>query len=349
MIQLKSSLIAPLLDAQPSIEDVRNSLQQAIELEHATIPTYLYGLYSLDPVKNSVIAEIIQSVVVEEMLHMTLASNLLNAIGGSPVIDKPEFIPTFPGPLPGGIDTGLIVHLAPFSMEQLETYLSIEEPENPHEYKVSAALEVEPQKFATIGQFYAAISEALGKLPEGSFHASPRNQIGPDLMKESVIVTDLKTARQAIDVIVEQGEGTSTSPADGEGDEVAHYYRFMEIKKGRALIPVPNSSPEDWEYAGEVIKLDPEGIYPIPTDPSSSKYPDGSGAKKANDTFNYTYTNLLKALHALFNGDGTREQFHRAIGLMMSTKELAKAMTSGIPNPVDMVGPSFEFLALDPG
>ena len=60
------------------------------------------------------------------MLHMTLASNLLNAIGGSPVIDKPEFIPTFPGPLPGGIDTGLIVHLAPFSMEQLETYLSIE-------------------------------------------------------------------------------------------------------------------------------------------------------------------------------------------------------------------------------
>ena len=38
-------------------------------------------------------ATIIHSVVVEEMLHMTTAANVLNAVGGAPLIDSPTFRP----------------------------------------------------------------------------------------------------------------------------------------------------------------------------------------------------------------------------------------------------------------
>jgi inorganic pyrophosphatase len=38
----------------------------------------------------------------------------------------------------------------------------------------------------------------------------------------------------------------------------------------------------------------------------------------------------------------------RAIGLMMSLKEQAKAMMSGIPNPVIFTGPSFQYQPVNP-
>ncbi len=58
----------------------------AIKLEHATIPPYLTALYSIkpDPRKsNHDSYNIIRAVAVEEMLHLTLAANLLNAVGES--------------------------------------------------------------------------------------------------------------------------------------------------------------------------------------------------------------------------------------------------------------------------
>src|SRR6516225_2856414 len=141
------------------------------------------------------IGQIIQSVVVEEMLHMTLASNVLNAIGGSPQIDKPGFIPTYPGPLPGGVEEQLIVSLAPFSMAQLETYLTIEQPEDPLQFPTAMAADAST---VTIGEFYTKISKAIGVLGNGVFVDPPRNQVGPDLMGESVVVTNVATAQQAI-------------------------------------------------------------------------------------------------------------------------------------------------------
>ncbi len=59
------------LGPAPQLAAVQAALQAAIQLEHATIPPYLYALYSLDPARNGAIADIIQGVVVEEMLHMT--------------------------------------------------------------------------------------------------------------------------------------------------------------------------------------------------------------------------------------------------------------------------------------
>jgi rubrerythrin len=349
MIHLQSSLLEGVMKPR-SGQDLWPALQQAVELEHATIPVYLYALYSLDASKNAEIAAIIQSVVVEEMLHMTLASNVLNALGGSPDIDRPGFIPTYPGPLPGGVQSELTVHLAPFSMNQLETFLTIEEPEDPLVFKSLAAAAAMPEMI-TIGQFYTAISDAIGKLGQSAFVDPPRNQVGPDIMPESVVVVDVATAQQALAIIIEQGEGTSTSPLEVVGGGYAHYYRYMQIQKGRLLVknPDPHKPPDQqYSYTGAPVPFDPNGVYPVPADPSAAGYPPGSTQRFLCDNFNYTYTSLLRALHGLFNGENTQAQFNDAIGLMMSLKGQARAMMSGIPDPAIFTGPSFEYLAVNP-
>ena len=65
-----------------TLESLREPLQWAIELEHFTLPPYLCALCSLEPDRNPEASEVVSSVLVEEMLHMTLAANLLNAVGG---------------------------------------------------------------------------------------------------------------------------------------------------------------------------------------------------------------------------------------------------------------------------
>ncbi|HEX6100976.1 MAG TPA: ferritin-like protein [Thermoanaerobaculia bacterium] len=348
MIRLQPSVLEGVLQPK-SAQDLWPALQQAIELEHSTIPPYLYALYSLNTSANAEIAAILQSVVVEEMLHMTLSSNVLNALGGSPSIDRPDFIPKYPGPLPGGVQSDLTVHLAPFSLNQLDTFLQIEEPEDPIEFKSLQAMEALPE--ITIGQFYTAILLAIEILGDGAFVKPPRNQVGPDLMPESIVVYDVATAKAAITTIIEQGEGTSTSPLEVVGAGFAHYYRYMQIKKGNRLVknPDPHLPPDQqYSYTGAPVPFSAAGVYCAPTDPSSAKYPAGSAQAFANDNFNYTYTSLLAALHAMFNGANTQDQFNRAIGLMMSLKSQAIAMMSGVPNPALLIGPSFEYLPVNP-
>jgi rubrerythrin len=334
MIRLSRSMVQGLDDPVPDPQAVRDALQNAVKLEHATIPVYLYGLYSLAAGKNVEIGKILESVVVEEMLHMTLASNVLNAIGGSPQIDLPDFIPKYPGPLPGGVQGGLTVALAPFSMTQLETYLSIEEPDDPLQFPTALAA----AETVTIGDFYAKIAKAIIALGNGAFVNPPRNQVGPDLMYESIVVTDVTTARQAIKTIVEQGEGTHTSPEEVVGPGYAHYYRYMQVKKGHLLVKTPGVAP-GYAYTGAALTFDASGVYNVAPSTTPSL---------AADNFNYTYTSLLRALHDLFNGQNNRGQFNRALGLMMSLKGQAKAMLSGIPNPAVQIGPTFVYEPVNP-
>jgi hypothetical protein len=348
MIQLEARLFRNL-EAGGS-QAVIDALQSAIKLEHATIPVYLYALYSLDPTKNAAAWEIITSVVIEEMLHMTLACNLLNALGGNPEIDKPGFIPTYPGPLPGGVEGDLTVHLAPFSHDQLADFMKIEEPEDPLHFPVVEARALGPPQ--TIGQFYAEIKRQITALGDGAFTGPPSKQVGPDRLGGSIVVSDVATASQAIDTIVEQGEGTKESPLEAaKGKQVAHYYRFAEIYNGRRLIPNPAAGPETppdqrYLYGGDPIPIDASAIYPVPKDPKAETYPAGSGARHACDTFNYAYTSLLKSLHATFNGQP--DELDTAIGLMMSLKQLAGDMMSGSNPAGTNVGPSFEYQPVEP-
>lgn len=60
---------------------------------------------------------------------MALASNVLIAIGGSPNINTPGFIPNYPGSLPGGLRADLTVSLKKLSLQHIrECFLGIEMP-----------------------------------------------------------------------------------------------------------------------------------------------------------------------------------------------------------------------------
>lgn len=356
-------LLKPALAEALSVGDkdsVLNALQQAIELEHATIPTYLYALYSIVPGKNVAIAEIIQSVVIEEMLHLVLAANVLNALGGSPVLDKPDFIPPYPGSLPGAVELQLTVRLEPLSIALItDIFMVIEQPEHPRDFPVLAAGLAAAEAPLTIGQFYRQIKDTISALGDGAFVPGPRNQIGPDQMDQAVVVTDVETAGQAIDTIIEQGEGTPTEPLEVVGNGYAHYYRFAEIANGGLLMPNPDAGPDTlpddryfYDTIDQPVPFDPAGVYAVPEDPkvngfSPPTYPPGAVGQVANDNFNYTYTGLLKVLHRTLNGHP--EQLDTAIGMMMSLRQQAMDMASGTNTSNKNIGPSFEYQPVNPG
>ena len=357
MIRLKPALSAALSTGDQ--DAVLTALQQAIELEHATIPTYLYALYSIVPGKNVAIAEIIQSVVVEEMLHLALVSNVLNALGGSPVLDTPHFIPSYPGPLPGAVEAELIVPLEPLSLTLVtEVFMVIEQPEDPLDFPVRASL-ADAEAPLTIGQFYRQIKDTIVALGDSAFVPGPRNQIGPDQMDQAVVVTDVVTAGQAIDTIIEQGEGTLTQPLEVAGRGYAHYYRFAEIANGGLLMPNPDAGPDTppddryfYDRVNHPVPFDAAGVYAVPKNPKVNgttppTYPPGSVGQIANDNFNYTYTGLLKVLHQTLNG--RPEQLDTAIGMMMSLRQQAMDMASGTNTSNKNIGASFEYQPVNPG
>src|SRR5437870_3766490 len=104
-----------------TIEELRQHLQWSIELEHATLPPYLCALYSIQEGHNAEAAEVVQSVFLEEMLHLTLAANILNAVGGSPQLDTPGILPTYPTYLPHS-NRAFEVPLLKFSKEAVATF-----------------------------------------------------------------------------------------------------------------------------------------------------------------------------------------------------------------------------------
>jgi len=341
-----------------SVEALRTALQRAIELEHATIPAYLYALYSLGS-GNTEIAALVSSVVIEEMSHFLLAANVLNAIGGAPVIDRPGFIPKYPGPLPGAVGGGLVVPLEPFSLELVENvFMAIEEPEKPPT-ATSAAGKGQP---LTIGAFYDAIKQAIEKAGQSIFTGRKEYQVTQAFFDSPhvkiVEVTDVASANTAIDLILEQGEGTSHSPLDDlvPGGELAHYYRYAEIVKGKRLEHTPDADPL-WGHVGPPIPFEPAKVLPMVANPTSAGYATGSAARYGCDTFNYTYTSLLKVLHDTFNGNPS--SLPAAVGLMESLKEQTKTLVtidSGLGGtdtktgkPIFLgAGPSFEYRPTNP-
>lgn len=141
---------------QDELADLRELLQSALALEHATIPPYLTMLYTLPSQTQWQVVEIIRSVVVEEMLHFSLVANVLNAIGGEPQIASPGFMPDYPAALPYGID-GIRVSLFGFSHEGVEQGMAIERPAAIDPLKVASFRRNE----MTIGEFYAFIEARL--------------------------------------------------------------------------------------------------------------------------------------------------------------------------------------------
>ncbi|WP_139957977.1 ferritin-like domain-containing protein [Flavicella sediminum] len=369
MILLKSIQI-------DSLAGLRNAVQTAIVLEHATIPPYLTAMFSLANTENTKIAGLIHSVVIEEMLHLTIACNLLNAIGGKPVLNKPNFVPTYPGPLPGGVENGLIVPIAKFSKNLVKNvFMVIEEPEAPIDIKLGKSAnafadltsklkarieELQGKENLTIGEYYEYLTlllelfEITAQLKgETVFTGAIENQVVDNNWfpaNELFAITDLDSAKKAIAIIVDQGEGTSTDPFiesedEGAGEhEPAHYYRFEEIYKGKELVIDP-SAEVGYSYSGAVIPFFPEQVPNMKENPKMSDYPPNSLAYLNSKLFNYNYTNLLNSLHETFNGAPAK--LSNAMGSMYALRLYAlKLMALPAPmSPGFVAGPSYEYVS----
>src|SRR4051794_27290466 len=114
MIKISPQYLAKAQQAQTGA-DLDALLQDALRLEHATVPPYLTAAYSLKVgTINNTVRNMILAVAVQEMLHMTIVANVINAVGGRPRFADPGQIPKYPGPLPMSIGSGLVVGLKKF-------------------------------------------------------------------------------------------------------------------------------------------------------------------------------------------------------------------------------------------
>lgn len=251
-------------------------VQDAVQLELFTIPLYLCAYYSV-AASSDPAAALLQDTVNEEMLHLELACNVLNALGGKPVLTGTA-APSYPSDIPF-IYPALSLDLGPASLRQILMFMQIELPgyDDP-------TPEAGPQPdYPTIGAFYDAVEAGLAEVDQ--FPGPPANQASGVFDDGSdFAVTNLATANQALTLIVEQGEGTSSSPDDPEG-ALAHYFRFLEIAEHPGWLLPANGAPS-------VRNM----IY----GPGALTYSQPQGALLA--FFDGCYSFLLERLEADFNG-----------------------------------------------
>ncbi len=342
MLRIRSDVITSIHNAKKA-PDLFQYLQNAIELEHSTIPPYLQALYSIrrDSQANQIAAALIRSIVTEEMLHMTIAANVLNAIGGHPVISSPKFIPNYPGPLPM-VHEGLIVGLKPVSLNLiLNTFMEIETPEDPQHFPVKMAA-LASTEYGTIGLFYAAIMDKLKEFGNRIFVGDPNRQVvDNDWFPADQLfpIRNVDSAVRGLEIIMRQGEGTSKDPLDGAGAP-AHYYRFAEIYYGKRLVP-DSSVKEGYSYSGAPIPFDPAGVWNMIPNPKAADYPADSQPRLAAERFNGIYTNLLNSLHRTVNGKP--RHLAMAIGGMYELRLAAEALIELTLPSGQQAAPTFEF------
>jgi len=313
-------------------ENMEEALQQAIEIEIATLPTYLSTYYSINrtPKQKPITAEFtklfldkgdseqdavtkaveystkimvfankaganIMSVVVEEMLHMSLASNVKQALFGNPELigKSPAIWPAYLA----GHDPQFPINRAKLSHDQLETFKLIESPK-PFDKKVLGATAL---PYLTIGDFYKGIEDCINEfycdkecyhgdrpqlIPDRGYYA--QNNIDTlyyDKKHKPVFenaadagglvhVFDKDSALKALEIIVEQGEGatelcTKNSEYDDKSDhELAHYDKFFLLQKELGEI-----NREFKDVFGDKMDVEKHFIYNFADNAVTTDYP----------------------------------------------------------------------------
>ncbi len=337
-------------------ESLHKYMYAALQLEHATIPPYLTALYSIHPGTNLDAVMVIRVVAVEEMLHLTLAANILNATGGTPDLTGPGFVPTYPAYLPDGEDD-FQVDLQRFSPDAIETFLNIERPGaapeeeervRPHDGArplLVAAPHDDSMRFFSIGEFYEEIRRGLehlhGELGDDLFSGDPQRQVTPEYYYsgggEIVPVTDLASACAALELIAEQGEGLGGGIFDDEG-EIAHYFRFEQLKLGRYYQPGDTGG----NATGPELSVDWDAVYPVKTNVVLEDLRDSPELHAGAAEFNQRYADFLELLTRAYTGepvlliDAVAEMFRLRDGMLSLIRH-------PIPGPGGLTaGPTFE-------
>lgn len=324
-----------------TVDDARSMLQLAIGVEFGTLPPYLYALFSIEQGENLQAAARIRSVVLQEMIHMCLACNILNALGGDPVLTPP----VYPGPLPGDIGPPggkpLIIHLLPFSKDAMKQGMDIEQPEDPPDFPIHTMLleAKKPPSAVTIGQFYMALDKFLSMLPPDAW-TRDRNQIDDSQFFAGQLfkVNGYDDAHQAISDIVSEGEGTPNDPLDFQ-HEIAHYYRFGECFNDLVLTKADTKMGYQW--GPERLGIDWSKVYPAIADPGGHDFSkDPAAAQQAQFACNEAYTRMVNALRLAVTGNAG--ELGVAVRAMFDLRMAAyAALATPLADPKQVAGPSF--------
>jgi hypothetical protein len=237
-------------------------LTEAAELEHEILCCYLFASFSMKRETSEGITEeqlelvrrwrvVIGEIVVQEMLHLATACNLLTAVGGTPQFRRPN-LPTSPRAYPPAFQ----LRLVPFGIDSLDLFIRLEQPESltrVEDYRAAAVpldrlsdIFSSERGYESVGELYRGIEDGFTYLAQKVgedqlFVGPPAAQTGQELfaLPGLISVHDLESALAAINVIVEQGEGASVEV------ENSHYQRFVRIREqyGQALVADPDFNP----------------------------------------------------------------------------------------------------------
>jgi hypothetical protein len=154
-------------------------------------------------------------------------------------------------------------------------------------------------------------------------------------------VHNLETALEALEQIIDQGEGDVTMPRldekfDEEGD-LAHYYRFNELRHRRRYLA--DDAPA--EPTGAAIEIDLDAVYPMQPNLRLDQLPT-EALREAANAFNIVYGRLLRQVQTAF--DGRPDALTRAVGTMFELKNSAiDLLRIPLPHAGANAGSTFEY------
>ncbi|HVM09275.1 MAG TPA: ferritin-like protein [Acidimicrobiales bacterium] len=327
-------------------------LCQAAEIEHMAMCQYLYAAFSLrtepgpgltaeqlEPVERW--RNVILRIAAEEMLHWALVNNMLTAIGSAPYVTRPN-LPHRAKGYPPSVQFALLG----FSEDALRHFIYFERPQDVELQDVEAfapvgeapslmepdELQPRPQDFVSQGQLYRSLEDGLQHLAkklgeDGLFIGPPWAQADANAFgwDDLIPVTDLASAQTALEWIIEQGEGgTSTDVTK------AHYGRFSTVLDEYLAMKAADPSFEPAHPVAAAIVRTVEG------DPPAGPYISDPVTADVSDLFNVVNDLVLQMLCRYFafgheNDDQLRMLANTAVGLMFAAIKPLGLLLAGLP------------------
>ncbi|MEY9966780.1 hypothetical protein ABIA33_004845 [Streptacidiphilus sp. MAP12-16] len=170
---------------------------------------------------------------------------------------------------------------------------------------------------------------------------SRRSALHAAALSIAAVVQGAETAHAAEDgsgIALGSALGGSAESAAAAPPDLAHYYLFREIVEGRRLV----HRSGQWRFEGPPVPFDPAGVHPMVDDPNTELLPEGSPEQSASHRCDQAYTDVLTALHHVF--DGHPDDFGNAVHLMLSLEKASRELIQ-MPYPaggMTVLGPAFQ-------
>lgn len=360
-------------------EELCRVLRQAATVELAVMLQYLYALWSLPTYSagleyvrrgewtpeqlelmcgggpqsmHSGVRGSLLNVAREEMIHFLVINNIIMATG------EPFHLPDIHfGALNNQLPVPLDFSLEAFGPGSLQRFIALEQP---YDLVRDVAANTAPDRsgpypYGSLSEMYAAIREAIQRIPDailvepgrggGEHHLFMRESLNlthPDYHLE---VDDVSSAVFGIDFVTEQGEGGVLETTSSD-DEESHYDTFLRISHllDSAYTVGPGGRRVPWNPAYPVVRN--------PTlragNPSCELVADEQ-ARAAMQLFNRSYEVTMRLMVQHFGASPDKSTRRSRLmnasldlmtGVLRPVAELTVTLPAGLPGRT--AGPSFE-------